>query len=215
MNLVTAQTLDSTERRTGPRSNGCASRPLILGIGGTLRERSSSERILRGVVRRAEALGVDAEVLGASELNFPLYRPDAPHRTPEVDRFLTAVARADALIVATPGYHGGISGLIKNALDYIEELRRDQRPYLDGRAVGCIVCADGWQATVTTLSALRSVVHALRGWPTPLGVALNSADPLFGDDGGLANPAVAAQLDLLAHQVVEFAARTRRGAPQS
>jgi FMN reductase len=212
---VTAQTVGSGERRTDPGSNGCAKRPLILGIGGTLRERSSSERVLRRVVGRAEDLGVDTEVLGAAELDFPLYRPDAPRRTPDVERFLSAVARADALVVATPGYHGGISGLVKNALDYIEELRRDRRPYLDGRVVGCIVCADGWQATVTTLSALRSVVHALRGWPTPLGVALNSADPLFSADGGMANPAVAAQLDLLAQQVVDFAARTQRGTAPS
>jgi len=107
------------------------------------------------------------------------------------------------LIVASPGFHGGPSGLIKNALDHLEELRGDDRPYLDGRAVGCIVCAAGWQATAT-----RSTVHALRGWPTPLGVTINSTP--VGD----VDPIVAAapQLGLLVDQVVGLARWQRAAA---
>ena len=66
------------------------------------------------------------------------------------------------------------SGLVKNALDHLEELRTAERPYLEGRPVGCIVIADGVQAVGTTLSSLRSIVHALRGWPTPFGLAMDS-----------------------------------------
>jgi len=57
-------------------------------------------------------------------------------------------------------YHGSLSGLIKNALDSLEPLRDDVRPYLDGRAVGCIVVADGWQACGSALASLRGIVHA-------------------------------------------------------
>jgi 3,4-dihydroxy 2-butanone 4-phosphate synthase/GTP cyclohydrolase II len=117
----------------------------------------------------------------------------------------------DGLIISTPGFHGGPSGLIKNAIDYVEELREDPRAYLDGRAVGCIVCAAGWQATTTTLVAIRSTIHALRGWPTPLGVAINSSR---GTDSA-PDPVTAAaqQLALLAQQVVDFA-RWRHAASQ-
>ncbi len=87
-------------------------------------------------------------------------------------------------MLVSPGYHGTVSGLVKNALDYIEDLRDDPRPYLDGRAVGCVATASGWQAAVTTLTSLRSIVHALRGWPTPLGAAVNSAQVEFTADGG-------------------------------
>lgn len=108
-------------------------------------------------------------------------------------------------VISSPAYHGGLSGLVKNALDYVEDLRDDPRPYLEGRAVGLVVCAAGWQATATTLVALRSIVHALRGWPTPLGVALNSAEPLFNPSGAVVDSTVAGQLDLVGRQVVEFA----------
>jgi FMN reductase len=117
------------------------------------------------------------------------------------------------LILASPGYHGSMSGMIKNALDYTEEMRADERVYLEGRAVGCVVCANGWQATGTTLIALRSVVHALRGWPTPLGVGINSAEKIF-DDAGQCIPSIASQLDIVARQVVAFA-RSSLGAHPS
>jgi hypothetical protein len=77
---------------------------------------------------------------------------------------------------------------VKNVLDYVEDLRADIRLYLDGRAVGCVAMALGWQATVTTLTALRSIVHALRGWPTPLGAALNSVEVTFDGSGAPPTP---------------------------
>ena len=121
---------------------------------------------------------------------------------------------ADGVIVATPGYHGSLSGLIKNALDSLEPLRDDARPYLDGRAVGCIVVADGWQACGSALASLRAIVHALRGWPTPLGATINSALKPFDDDGALKDPRDAFQVETVARQVVEFATDVGVGAPR-
>jgi FMN reductase len=142
-------------------------RPLVVGFGGTTRSGSSSELALRASVRAAEAAGADVVVIPAAELEFPMYRASGPSATTS-HQFVDAIRRADGLIIASPGYHGGMSGLVKNAIDYLEELRDDERPYLDGRAVGCIACASGWQATSMTLTSMRSTVHALRGWPTPL-----------------------------------------------
>jgi FMN reductase len=138
----------------------------------------------------------------------PIYAPDVA-RSEEEAQFVADIRRCDGLIIGSPGYHGSISGLMKNALDIIEETAKDQRPYLADRAVGCIVTAFGWQACGTTLVAMRSIVHALRAWPTPLGVALNSATPLFSEDGQLSEARAGAQVELLAEQVVEFAAMLR------
>jgi FMN reductase len=133
-----------------------------------------------------------------------MYTVDRSRRNTAATALVDTLAQADGVIISTPGYHGGISGLVKNALDYIEDLRDHERPYLDGRAVGCIVCAYGWQATTTTLVSLRSTVHALRGWPTPLGVAINSADTAFNDTGLVADDRCAKQLTTLSSQVLDF-----------
>jgi FMN reductase len=108
-------------------------------------------------------------------------------------------------VIATPAYHGGISGLVKNALDFTEDLRGDARVYLSGRAVGCIVCADGAQALGSTLANLRAIVHTLRGWPTPFGATLNAASKPFGAPGQAADPAALQACELVADEVVQFA----------
>ena len=77
--------------------------------------------------------------------------------------------------------------------------------------VGLIVTAYGWQATGSTLATMRSIVHALRGWPTPLGAAIRSVSGLF-KDGECSDDASRAQLELVGKQVVEFA-RLRKAAP--
>ncbi|MNP19695.1 hypothetical protein D3C76_1122360 [compost metagenome] len=75
--------------------------------------------------------------------------------------------------------------------------------YFDGRAVGCIVTAAGWQGCNTTLGALRSIVHAMRGWPTPLGVTLNTAGvKLFDTSGSCTDERVTQALQLVAEQAL-------------
>jgi FMN reductase len=167
---------------------------LVAGLGGTVRPGSSSERALRATLEACAREGAETELFAAAELDFPIYAPGVTLPDARVERYLDAIRRADGIVICSPGYHGGVSGLVKNAIDWVEELRTDARPYFDGRAVGLIVVADGWQATVTTLTSLRSIVHALRGWPTPLGVAINAAD------GSASDPS--AQFEILARQVV-------------
>lgn len=179
--------------------------PLIVGIGGTTRTGSTSEKALRCALVFAEAAGAKTELFAGPDLNLPMYAPESASRTPEAERLIAALRRAHGVILSSPGYHGSISGMLKNALDYIEDMSKDAQPYLHGRAAGLIACAYGWQATGSTLAALRSIVHALRGWPTPLGVAINSAGKVFDDSGAPVDKATAQQLQILAEQVVEFA----------
>ena len=185
-------------------------RPLIVGIGGTLRPSSSTERLLCVALAEAERAGGRTLMLDGAALDLPLYPIESKERVEPVGRLVEALRAADGVIIASPGYHGTISGHIKNALDYIEDLREDERPYLDGRAVGCCAAAAGWQASVTTLVALRSIVHALRGWPTPLGLTVNTMQPLFSEDGNIADSQIQSSLVIMARQVVDFAIIQRR-----
>jgi FMN reductase len=186
--------------------------PLLVGIGGTTRPESTSERVLIKALEAAEQAGARTRLLSGVFLSkLPIYDPTTSVGSPELQVMLDAVRDADGLLISTPGYHGSVSGLIKNAIDGLEGLRQDARPYLEGRAVGCIVVADGWQAGGTALSALRTIVHALRGWPTPLGLTLNpSAGKLFDETGGFCDQGAARQVEMLAGQVVDFARAVHR-----
>lgn len=179
----------------------------VVGIGGSPRPGSAAENALRVALAEAERLGAEVELFGGERLLMPLYDPRGGHRSAQARRLIGAVAGADGVLLATPAYHGGISGLVKNGIDYLEELREDVRPYLSGRAVGCVAVSDGRQGAVTALGTLRGVAHALRGWPTPLGVALDDVSSCFGPDGACVDARSRGQLMTLAAQVVEFATR--------
>lgn len=155
--------------------------------------------------KAAEAAGASVTTITGRDLMLPIYDTETSERTQQAQELVDAVRNAHGLLIASPGYHGGISGMIKNALDYIEDLSGEENPYLHGRAVGCIAVAYGWQATVSTLHQLRQVTHALRGWPTPLGATINAATTKFDADGSTSDEAAAAQLRTIGEQVVEFA----------
>lgn len=183
------------------------SRPLIVGIGGTTRPGSSTDRALRHALAAVRAAGCDTRLFDGEFLKaLPHYDPDAADRSAAEQDLVETVRRAGGLVIATPAYHGGVSGLVKNAIDLLQETAGDARPYLDGLPVGLVVTAYGWQATGTTLASLRSIIHALRGWPTPMGVAINTgASRVFSEQGECIDDAVAAQLSLVATQVASFA----------
>src|SRR3546814_17346914 len=89
-------------------------------------------------------------------------------------------------------------------------MAKDELVYFEGRAVGLIAVAAGWQATGTTLATLRSITHALRGWPTPMAVAVNSMLPIIDENKQLTDKGVSAQLDVVAEKVVPFRSERRR-----
>ncbi|MBK9738081.1 MAG: NAD(P)H-dependent oxidoreductase [Actinobacteria bacterium] len=171
---------------------------------------AASERALRFAGAAAEEAGAVVTFVTGRELILPIYDTETRERAPEVLHLLAELRAADGVLIASPGYHGSVSGMIKNALDYAEDLRHDERPYLHDRAVGCIAVAHGWQTAVGTLNELRQVVHALRGWPAPLGCAINDAAGVIGSDESDSDAAIVRQLHTVGQQVVEFARlRTR------
>ena len=180
-------------------------RPLIVGVGGTLRDGSTSERALRLALRACVDMGCSTEIFAGRAIDLPPYDPADGQRGPEAKALVAALRRADGVILSSPGYHGTISGLLKNALDYTEDLRGDARVYLSERALGVIVCADGIQAMGLTLNTLRSIAHALRAWPTPFAAIVNSGEKPFAADGSSLSTEVEQSLRLVAAQVAEFA----------
>jgi FMN reductase len=183
-------------------------RPLVVGLGGSIRAESLTERLLIHALGQVAARGLRTEMFGGAYLSTLGAYGANGDLDARANRLIEAVAEADGVILASPGYHGGLSGLVKNGLDHLEALRDDRRPYLDGRAVGTIISAAGWQACGTALVSLRSTVHSLRGWPTPFGATINSAEAVQDENGEFIDR-VDGGLAIVADQVVEFINRGR------
>ncbi len=182
-----------------------AHRSRIVALGGNATAGGSAERLLRHALMRCEAQGADTMLFAGEAIDLPMYAPHRSERCARAQALTAALRGADGIIVASPAYHGTVSGVVKNALDYAQDLVSDEQPYFDGRAVGLIAVAGGWQAAGSTLATLRSITHALRGWPTPMAVTANSSQPLFDSDGFVTDAGIDQQLDIMARQVMMFA----------
>lgn len=87
----------------------------VIGISGSLRRTSTNTGLLRAAQQLAPT-EISIEIANIADL--PLYNADAG-RTPAVDRLVTRIAAADALIFACPEYNYSISSPLKNALDWV------------------------------------------------------------------------------------------------
>ena len=188
----------------------------VVGVGGTLREGSSSLGALRRALSAAEEAGAEAELLNLRDLGLPMYEPGRPlgDYGPEVRRFIEALRGADALILSTAAYHGTLAGVTKNALDFTQFLKRDERPYLEGRVVGLISTAGGDRAAANTTDSMVHVVHALRGDVAPQMVTIRGAWSRFDGEGNVTDEGFGRRLERLGELVVSMAEglnRSQRG----
>ncbi|HEY0605994.1 MAG TPA: NADPH-dependent FMN reductase [Herpetosiphonaceae bacterium] len=181
----------------------------IVGLGGTLRERSTSRWALERALRSAEDAGATTELLALYDLNLPMFIPGKPvaEYDSSVARLLDAIRKADGLLLSTAGYHGTLVGATKNALDFLEFLSEEERPYLHDRVVGLIATASGEIAGVNAINALVHTVHALRGTVAPLLVPIPRPREAFDAEGQVVDTKAAGRLDQLGRLVAETAGK--------
>lgn len=90
----------------------------VLAICGSLRAASINASLLRAAARLSTPEMHVRPLSGIGEL--PLFNPDLEHCRPvPVAAYQAEVARADALLIASPEYAHGVTGTIKNALDWL------------------------------------------------------------------------------------------------
>jgi FMN reductase len=169
-------------------------RPYIVGLGGTTRVGSSTEKALSLALKAVASQDADTLLLCGADLDLP------------ASRIATELSRADGIILGMPGYHGGISGLVKNALDYTEELR-GQAAVSRGTAgrMSRHRCRrarrgdDAWCAAVGGPRVARLA--------DSLSVTVITSEPVFDAAGNCLSPRIEKQLRILSQQVLDFACK--------
>src|SRR5215216_707226 len=149
----------------------------VVGIGGTMREGSTSLLALEEALRAAEEAGATTELLDLRKLDLPLYEPGKLLEGcgENVKEVVEAMRGVDALLISTAAYHGTLAGVTKNALDFAQFLGKEEHPYFDGKVVGLISTAGGEQAAANANGAMVHTIHALRGIVAPLMVGVTKA----------------------------------------
>lgn len=146
----------------------------VVGLGGSLREMSTSRTALQVALEAAAASGADVELIWVRDLGLPLYTDEhAP--PPGAHRLAESVYQADALIWSSPTYHGSVSGSFKNALDWLILLADNEPPYLPNKPIGLVTTAGGVQGlqAVNTMDFIARSLQCTSIRPE-VGVALDA-----------------------------------------
>lgn len=147
----------------------------VAAIVGSRRDGSYTENAVAIALDRARAAGATTDLVDPASLDLPGFDPDRPDAGdgPALRR---RIRRADAVLLATPMYHGSFGSPLKTAVDYcgFEEFERT--------TVGLLAVAGGGFPT-PALEHLRSVARALDAWVLPHQVAVPNSHAQF--DGGL------------------------------
>lgn len=175
----------------------------IVGIGGSLRRDSYSQLALNVAASRVEALGAEMEILDLRLLNLPFCNGEDEYPGyPDVERLQQTVKQADGLILATPEYHGGVSGVLKNALDLMSFEQ------LDGKVTGLISVLGG-QPNSNALNDLRLIMRWVHSWVIPEQIAIGQVWKAFDPDGKLLDEKLSERFDSFAQSLVENTRKIR------
>ena len=170
----------------------------VVGINGSLRVKSYTRMALRLGLRGAEIHGAQTHLIDLRDYDLPFCDGDDSHYPPDVFRLRREVGSAHGIILGTPIYHGGYSGVLKNALDLMgsDEFR--------GKVVGVVATAGGGSGDIA-LNGLQTIGRSLHSWVVPNQAVIQKARHLFDDNGTLADRKLEERLLSVGQQVARFA----------
>jgi NAD(P)H-dependent FMN reductase len=170
----------------------------ILGVTGSLRRNSNSTRVLSTLLEiAATKFSADVQLLDLRETKLPFYSPstssdDSSNRN--IKRITQLVEWADVFILASPDYHGSMSGTMKNFLDYFWE-------EFAGKTFGYLCTSH--EKGLTVMDQMRTAVRQCYGWSMPYGISINSGEDL-NSNGEVVNAQLSKRLNMLARDLVVY-----------
>lgn len=183
---------------------------VIVGIGGSLDRTSSALTVLKYTLAESVLAGCKTSLFDVSKMNLPIFNPKLSIKRGGrvLAKFLDEVSSADGFIFASPEYHGSVSGLFKNTIDYLEFLADAEPPYLSGKPIGAIATGGGEISASITLHNMVNIIHSLRGISVSTNVAINLAHTRV-VKGKIESEAVKRRLSRLAHDISTLAAKLK------
>ncbi len=186
----------------------------VVGIAGSLREGSHNRRLLEAA-RTLAPRGMSLEIVPLADV--PLYNQDLDRdgvRPAAVEALKSAVAGADAVLIATPEYNHSIPGVLQNAIDWLS--RPAMRSPLAGKPVAIVGSSPGAMGAVRAQQQLKLVLMSTLAHVMPHpGVAVGQVHEKFDGDGELTHGATRDALSAFLQQFDQWVRRMVAGARQA
>ncbi len=169
----------------------------IAALGGSLRPKSFTYYALELALKKLEAQGVSTDLIDLRQLHLPFCNGQSFYSDyPDVKILRQSVQSANGLLLATPEYHGDISGVLKNALDLLEE------EHMRGKVVGLMAIVGGAHST-HAINTMRLVCRQLHCWVIPEQIVIPYSEESFDLQGHLKDSQLEERLEkMIAHLIL-------------
>ncbi len=177
----------------------------ILFFAGALRTDSSNKKFAREALRLAESLGKKGQFVDLRDYDMPLYDGDveASSGIPAgVKKLGEAILAADALVISMPEYNSSISGVLKNALDWVSRIKPS--PW-DGKHTLLLGASPGAMGAIRCLYHARQIFDALGMYVFPGTMGLAKSYEAFDENGKLKDEKQIQQLQSLLEKFIKHA----------
>lgn len=174
---------------------------LVVGLSGSLRVGSYTSMAVNIALQGAQEVGVKTEFIDLNKLNLAFCdgRRNFESYPDGVLKLKSIVASAQGIILGTPEYHAGFSGVLKNALDLMGFSE------FEGKMIGLIGVSGGKMGAANALNSLRNVGRALHAWLIPEQVSIVEAWKNFDNSGKMNDKLLENRVKDVGRQVARFA----------
>ena len=187
---------------TVPDTNG----PIrITGICGSLSADGATKKALAIALKGAAEFNAESSLLELRNFNLVFYGSvPQDEYPPDVFRLRQTIKESHSIILATPEYHGSLTGALKNMLDLmsIEEFEK--------KIVGLVGVAGGHIGAINSLNTMKTICRNLHSWVLPQEVSIADSAQAFDDNGSVTDPAIEERLLNIGRQLVKFASLQQR-----
>ena len=167
----------------------------VLGVSSSMRESSFSATGLNITLKKIKNSGVETDFLDLRTTNLPMFYSSNNDKNKDIISAVTdRVKNSDAFILATPDYHGSMSGSMKNFLDYYWS-------EFAGKLFGYI-CASH-EKGLTAMDQMRTAIRQCYGWSMPYGVSINGEED-FDENRNIINQNLETRINMLARDITVY-----------
>lgn len=183
------------------QSDNTRSTVRVVGLVGSLRPGSYTRLSVNLALEGAAELGAATRLIDLRDYALPFCdgSKDESHYPPDVTRLRRDLREATGLILGTPEYHGGYSGVLKNALDLMGFAE------FEGKTLGLLGVSGGRMGAAHALAGLRTASRSLRAWVLPTEVSIPQVSQQFDAHGLMKDADLAQRIRDLGRQVARFA----------
>ena len=177
----------------------------ITGVCGSLSADGATKKALAIALRGAAEYDAETALLELRDFNLVFYGsvPENEY-PPDVLQLRKVLRDSQGIILATPEYHGSLTGALKNMLDLmsIEDF--------ETKIIGLVGVAGGSIGAINSLNTMKTICRNLHCWVLPQEVSIANSAQTFDDDGTVKDPAIEKRLLNVGRQVVKFASVQRK-----